>query len=204
MRISNLMSKWFGDAQKLGSCTQDAVGSVLLIGLFLSASTREKRSSFGLSLVSKSSELGCIDIVHSSCSAEYGTEARLMGSVCFRGLLPLVLVFYETPCQQKAIMQPLVSLGIVSRRKKYKVRFLNARGSLTEMDKEVSDNSMDPTLANVNGRLENLATCTEPTIVYSSAREVAATHHLGKFLGIHRDTNDGLVAEHIRSQIDTK
>ncbi|KAJ6881219.1 hypothetical protein NC651_027929 [Populus alba x Populus x berolinensis] len=73
-----------------------------------------------------------------------------------------------------------VSLGIVSRRKKYKVRFLNARGSLTEMDKEVSDNSMDSTLANVNGRLENLATCTEPTIVYSSAREVAATHHLGK------------------------
>ena len=97
-----------------------------------------------------------------------------------------------------------VSLGIVSRRKKYKVRFLNARGSLTEMDKEVSDNSMDSTLANVNGRLENLATCTEPTIVYSSAREVAATHHLGKVLGIHRDTNDGLVAEHIRRQIDTK
>jgi hypothetical protein len=27
-----------------------------------------------------------------------------------------------------------VSLRIVSRRKKYKVRFLNARGSLTEMD----------------------------------------------------------------------
>jgi hypothetical protein len=97
-----------------------------------------------------------------------------------------------------------VSLGIVSRRKKYKVRFLNARGSLTEMDKEVSDNSMDSTLANVNGRLENLATCTEPTIVYSSEREVAATHHLGKVLGIHRDTNDGLVAEHIRRQIDTK
>ncbi|KAL9372022.1 hypothetical protein Peur_034266 [Populus x canadensis] len=60
------------------------------------------------------------------------------------------------------------------------------------MDKEVSDNSMDSTLANVNGRLENLATCTEPTIVYSSEREVAATHHLGKVLGIHRDTNDGL------------
>ncbi|KAG6753582.1 hypothetical protein POTOM_041561 [Populus tomentosa] len=161
MRISNLMSKWFSDAQKLGSCTQDVVGSVLLIGLFLSASTREKRSSFGLSLVSKSSELGCIDIVHSSCSAEYGTEG---------------------------------SLANIS----------TQEGSLTEMDKEVSDNSMDPTLANVNGRLENLATCTEPTIVYSSAREVAATHHLGKFLGIHRDTNDGLVAEHIRSQIDTK
>ncbi|KAJ6976530.1 hypothetical protein NC653_028620 [Populus alba x Populus x berolinensis] len=84
-----------------------------------------------------------------------------------------------------------VSLGIVSRRKKYKVRFLNARGSLTEMDKEVSDNSMNSTLANVNGRLENLATCTEPTVVYSSAREVAATHHLGKVLGIHRDTNYG-------------
>ncbi|KAJ6881221.1 hypothetical protein NC651_027929 [Populus alba x Populus x berolinensis] len=48
MRISNLMSKWFGDAQKLGSCTQDAVGSVLLKGLSLSASTREKQSSFGL------------------------------------------------------------------------------------------------------------------------------------------------------------
>ncbi|KAG6753584.1 hypothetical protein POTOM_041563 [Populus tomentosa] len=193
-----------------GSCTQDAVGSVLLKGLFLSASTRENQSSFGLS-TSKSSELGCIDIVHSSCGAEYGTEARLMGSVRFWGLLPLVLVFYETPCQQKAIMQPLRETGsfsgiirIVSRRKKYKVRFLNARGSLTEMDKEVSDNSMDSTLANVNGRLENLATCTEPTIVYSSAREVAATHHLGKVLGIHRDTNDGLVAEHIRRQIDTK
>ena len=97
-----------------------------------------------------------------------------------------------------------VSLGIVSRRKKYKVRFLNARGSLTEMDKEVSDNSMDSTIANVNGRLEKLAADTEPTIVYSSEREVAATHHLGKVLGIHRDTNDGLVAEHIRRQIDMK
>ncbi|XP_024438159.1 uncharacterized protein LOC112323608 isoform X3 [Populus trichocarpa] len=53
MRISNLMSKWFGDAQKL---------------------------------------------------------ARLMGSVRFWGLLPLVLVFYKTPCQQKAIMQPLVQI----------------------------------------------------------------------------------------------
>ncbi|KAJ6976468.1 hypothetical protein NC653_028564 [Populus alba x Populus x berolinensis] len=180
-----------------GSCTQDAVGSVLLKGLFLSASTRENQSSFGLS-TSKSLELK----VHLQI---FPHKTRLMGSVRFWGLLPLVLVFYyETPCQQKAIMQPLVSLGIVSRRKKYKVRFLNARGSLTEMDKEVSDNSMDSTLANVNGRLENLATCTEPTIVYSSAREVAATHHLGKFLGIHRDTNDGLVAEHIRSQIDTK
>ncbi|KAH8492286.1 hypothetical protein H0E87_021739 [Populus deltoides] len=42
-----------------------------------------------------------------------------------------------------------VSLGIVSMRKKYKVRFLNARGSLTEMDKEVSDNTMDSTIANV-------------------------------------------------------
>jgi len=47
------------------------------------------------------------------------------------------------------------------------------------MDKEVSDNSMDSTIANVNGRLEKLATYTEPTIVYSSEREVAATHHLG-------------------------
>ena len=47
------------------------------------------------------------------------------------------------------------------------------------MDKEVSDNSMDSTIANVNGRLEKLATGTEPTIVYSSEREVAATHHLG-------------------------
>ncbi|KAL9334512.1 hypothetical protein Peur_071693 [Populus x canadensis] len=82
-----------------------------------------------------------------------------------------------------------VSLGIVSRRKKYK---------------EVSDNSMDSTIANVNGRLEKLAADTEPTIVYSSEREVAATHHLGKVLGIHRDTNDGLVAEHIRRQIDMK
>jgi hypothetical protein len=72
------------------------------------------------------------------------------------------------------------------------------------MDKEVSDNSMDSTIANVNGRLEKLATGTEPTIVYSSEREVAATHHLGKVLGIHRDTNDGLVAEHIRRQIDLK
>jgi len=75
---------------------------------------------------------------------------------------------------------------------------------LTEMDKEVSDNSMDSTLANVNGRLEKLAADTEPTIVYSSEREVAATHHLRKVLGIHRDTNDGLVAEHIRRQIDMK
>jgi len=56
----------------------------------------------------------------------------------------------------------------------------------------------------VNGRLEKLATYTEPTIVYSSEREVAATHHLGKVLGIHRDTNDGLDAEHIRRQIDMK
>jgi len=63
---------------------------------------------------------------------------------------------------------------------------------------------MDSTIANVNGRLEKLAADTEPTIVYSSEREVAATHHLGKVLGIHRDTNDGLVAEHIRSQIDMK
>jgi hypothetical protein len=44
------------------------------------------------------------------------------------------------------------------------------------MDKEVSDNSMDSTIANVNGRLLHY---TEPTIVYSSEREVAATHHLG-------------------------
>ncbi|KAH8492290.1 hypothetical protein H0E87_021743, partial [Populus deltoides] len=63
---------------------------------------------------------------------------------------------------------------------------------------------MDSTIANVNGRLEKLAADTEPTIVYSSEREVAATHHLGKVLGIHRDTNDGLVAEHIRRQIDMK
>ncbi|KAJ6976552.1 hypothetical protein NC653_028641 [Populus alba x Populus x berolinensis] len=112
-----------------GSCTQDAVGSVLLKGLFLSASTRENQSSFGLS-TSKSLELK----VHLQI---FPHKTRLMGSVRFWGLLPLVLVFYyETPCQQKAIMQPLVSLGIVSRRKKYKVRFLNARGSLTEMDKE--------------------------------------------------------------------
>jgi len=60
-----------------GSCTQDAVGSVLLKGLSLSASTREKQSSFGLSLIFKSSELECIDIVHSSCGVEYGTEGSL-------------------------------------------------------------------------------------------------------------------------------
>ncbi|KAJ6881220.1 hypothetical protein NC651_027929 [Populus alba x Populus x berolinensis] len=63
-----------------------------------------------LHLVSKSSELGCIDIVPSWCGAEYESEARLMGSVSFWGLLPLVLVFYKTPCQQKAIMQPLVQI----------------------------------------------------------------------------------------------
>ncbi|KAJ6976546.1 hypothetical protein NC653_028635 [Populus alba x Populus x berolinensis] len=72
------------------------------------------------------------------------------------------------------------------------------------MDKEVSHNSMDSTIANVNGRLEKLATYTEPTVVYSSEREVAATHHLGKVLGIHRDTNDGMVAEYIQRQIDMK
>jgi len=48
-----------------------------------------------------------------------------------------------------------VSLGIVSMRKKYKVRFLNARGSLTEMDKEVSDNTMDSTIANVKEGWKN-------------------------------------------------
>jgi hypothetical protein len=38
---------------------------------------------------------------------------------------------------------------------------------------------MDSTIAKVNGRLEKLAADTEPTIVYSFGREVAATHHLG-------------------------
>jgi len=61
-----------------GSCTQlDVVGLVVLKGLSLSASTRENQSSFGLSLTSKSSELGYINIVHSSCGAEYGTEGSL-------------------------------------------------------------------------------------------------------------------------------
>ncbi|KAJ6889893.1 hypothetical protein NC651_023603 [Populus alba x Populus x berolinensis] len=46
-----------------GSYPQDAVGLVVLKGLSLSASTRENQSSFVLSLTSKSSELGCIDIL---------------------------------------------------------------------------------------------------------------------------------------------
>ncbi|KAJ6881204.1 hypothetical protein NC651_027919 [Populus alba x Populus x berolinensis] len=53
-----------------GSCPQDAVGLVVLKGLSLSASTRKNQSSYGLS-TSKSSELGCIDIVHFSCGHEY-------------------------------------------------------------------------------------------------------------------------------------
>ena len=52
-----------------GSCPQDAVGLVVLKGLSLSASTRENQSSFVLSLTPKSSELGCIDIVHSFLNA---------------------------------------------------------------------------------------------------------------------------------------
>ncbi|KAG6752605.1 hypothetical protein POTOM_042624 [Populus tomentosa] len=78
---------------------------------------RPKRS-FSLSI--NKGELGCIDIVHSSCGAEgslanISTQgelyslcssfaARLMGTVRCWGLLPLVLVFYKTPCQQKTIM----------------------------------------------------------------------------------------------------
>ncbi|KAJ6886638.1 hypothetical protein NC651_027103 [Populus alba x Populus x berolinensis] len=46
------------------SCPQDSVGLVVLRGLSLSASTKENQSSFVIQLrTTKSSELGCIDIV---------------------------------------------------------------------------------------------------------------------------------------------
>jgi hypothetical protein len=63
--------------------------------------------------------------------------------------------------------------------KSIRLGFLTPEGVCQRWIKEVSDNSMDSTIAKVNGRLEKLAADTEPTIVYSFGREVEATHHLG-------------------------